>query len=297
MSISLEAGKVIAVVGESGSGKTTVARLLAKIITANSGELLLDGAPVARRRSRGYASQVQMVFQDPFASLNPVHRVRYHLVRPLKIHHLAGADVDAAVADLLRRVALTPSDQFIDKFPHELSGGQRQRVAIARTLAVQPRVLLADEPVSMLDVSVRLGVLNLLADLRDRDGWQSSTSHTTSLRRATSPTASSSCTPVKLSSRRQARASRTNRRTPTRSSYCQPRLIPTAPAVRAWPVVERRRACSPRPAAAASIRDARMPWRSARARRRPRSTWLQVIRPRAGFMSLRPNAMRRMRSP
>lgn len=170
VSISLESGKVIAVVGESGSGKTTVARLLAKIITADSGQLLLDGEPAPRRRSRSYASQVQMVFQDPFASLNPVHRIRYHLARPLRIHHLAGSDIDAAISDLLQRVALAPPGQFVDKFPHELSGGQRQRVAIARTLAVRPRVLLADEPVSMLDVSVRLGLLNLLADLRDRDG-------------------------------------------------------------------------------------------------------------------------------
>jgi peptide/nickel transport system ATP-binding protein len=169
VSISLDAGQVIAVVGESGSGKTTVARMLARILTPDSGQLLLDGAAVRGRRTRKYASQVQMVFQDPFASLNPVHRVRYHLVRPLRIHHIADHGVDAAVADLLQRVALTPPGQFADKFPHELSGGQRQRVAIARTLAVRPRVLLADEPVSMLDVSVRLGVLNLLADLRDRE--------------------------------------------------------------------------------------------------------------------------------
>ena len=169
VSISLAAGQVVAVVGESGSGKTTVARLLARIITPDSGRLLLDGEAVPRRRSRKYASQVQMVFQDPFASLNPVHRIRYHLVRPLRIHHIADQDIDTAVDELLRRVALSPPSQFVDKFPHELSGGQRQRVAIARTLAVRPRVLLADEPVSMLDVSVRLGVLNLLADLRDRE--------------------------------------------------------------------------------------------------------------------------------
>jgi peptide/nickel transport system ATP-binding protein len=110
-----------------------------------------------------------MVFQDPFASLNPVHRVRHHLVRPLEIHHMAKGDIDGAVAELLRRVALKPPDHFAGKFPHELSGGQRQRVAIARALAVRPRVLIADEPVSMLDVSIRLGVLNLLADLRDRE--------------------------------------------------------------------------------------------------------------------------------
>jgi peptide/nickel transport system ATP-binding protein len=169
VSISLSAGTVTALVGESGSGKTTVVRMLARIVAPDTGSVLLDGERVPPGRPRSYARQVQMVFQDPFASLNVVHRVRHHLVRPLEIHHLGGGDVDSAVADLLHRVALNPAAQFVDKFPHELSGGQRQRVAIARTLAVQPRVLLADEPVSMLDVSIRLGVLNLLADLRDRE--------------------------------------------------------------------------------------------------------------------------------
>jgi peptide/nickel transport system ATP-binding protein len=169
VTVHLEPGRVTALVGESGAGKTTVARLLARIITPDAGEVLLDGRPAPPGRPRSYAAQVQMVFQDPFASLNPVHRVRHHLVRPLQIHHMANGDPDAAVADLLRRVALKPPEHFANKFPHELSGGQRQRVAIARGLAVRPRVLIADEPVSMLDVSIRLGVLNLLADLRDRE--------------------------------------------------------------------------------------------------------------------------------
>jgi peptide/nickel transport system ATP-binding protein len=169
VSVRLDAGKVTAVVGESGAGKTTVARLLARIIKPDAGEVLLDGRPAPKGRPRSYAAQVQMVFQDPFASLNPVHRVRHHLVRPLQIHHMANGNVDTTVAELLRRVALKPPDNFTGKFPHELSGGQRQRVAIARALAVRPRVLIADEPVSMLDVSIRLGVLNLLADLRDKE--------------------------------------------------------------------------------------------------------------------------------
>jgi peptide/nickel transport system ATP-binding protein len=169
VTVSLDAGKVTALVGESGAGKTTVARMLAKIIKPDAGEVLLDGRPAPAGRPRSYAAQVQMIFQDPFASLNPVHRIRHHLARPLEIHHMAGGNVDAAVADLLHRVALKPAESFMNKFPYELSGGQRQRVAIARALAVRPRVLLADEPVSMLDVSIRLGVLNLLADLRDRE--------------------------------------------------------------------------------------------------------------------------------
>jgi peptide/nickel transport system ATP-binding protein len=169
VSVSLGQREVTAFVGESGAGKTTVARILAQIIKPDKGTVLLDGKPVPPGRPRSYARQVQMVFQDPFASLNPVHRVRHDLERPLKIHHLANGSSDRAVSDLLRRVALRPPDQFADKFPHELSGGQRQRVSIARALAVKPRVLIADEPVSMLDVSIRLGVLNLLADLRDRE--------------------------------------------------------------------------------------------------------------------------------
>ena len=170
VSLALPRSAVTAVVGESGSGKSTLARMLARIITPTSGELLLDGqqVPTGQRKRQEYARRVQLVLQDPFASLNPVHSIRYHLARPLKIHHMTDGDLDGAMDQLLRRVALDPPGRFIDKYPHELSGGQRQRVAIARALAVQPDVLLADEPVSMLDVSIRLGVLNLLADLREK---------------------------------------------------------------------------------------------------------------------------------
>src|SRR5579864_8644403 len=170
VTVRLDAGKVTALVGESGAGKTTVARMLAKIIKPDAGEVLLDGKPAPSGRPRSYAAQVQMIFQDPFASLNPVHRIRHHLMRPLQIHHMTEGNVDKAIGELLDRVALKPAENFTNKFPYELSGGQRQRVAIARALAVRPRVLLADEPVSMLDVSIRLGVLNLLGTLRDRDG-------------------------------------------------------------------------------------------------------------------------------
>src|SRR5207253_9292139 len=141
VSVRLDAGKVTAVVGESGAGKTTVARLLARIIKPDAGPVLLDGRPAPSGRPRSYAAQVQMVFQDPFASLNPVHKIRHHLARPLQIHKFVTGNVDAAVGELLRRVALKPAEQFAGKFPHELSGGQRQRVAIARALAVRPRVL------------------------------------------------------------------------------------------------------------------------------------------------------------
>ena len=144
--------------------------MLARLIPPTSGQVLLDGRPMpaSSRGRRAYTRDVQMVLQDPFSSLNPVHDIYYHLARPLIVHGTArhGRALDEAVADLLTRVALTPPEMFMRKYPHELSGGQRQRVAIARALAARPRVLLADEPVSMLDVSIRLGVLNLLADLR-----------------------------------------------------------------------------------------------------------------------------------
>ena len=174
LDLALRRGRVTALVGESGSGKSTVARLLAQLYTRTSGDIRLHGESVNVHRGkafRRYAGQVQLTFQDPFASLNPTHTVRYHLTRALRIHGKAGwsaADLDAALATLLGRVSLTPAEGYLKKYPHELSGGQRQRVAIARALAADPDVLLADEPVSMLDVSIRLGVLNLLRDLKER---------------------------------------------------------------------------------------------------------------------------------
>jgi peptide/nickel transport system ATP-binding protein len=169
VSLDLYAGKVTAIVGESGSGKSTVARLLARLYPPTSGSIELDGRTVnlRRRARRDYARQVQMILQDPFSSLNPVHTVEYHLERPLRIHGHASSSKEARaqVRSLLEEVKLTPPGRVAASFPHELSGGQRQRVAIARALAPRPSVMLADEPVSMLDVSIRLGILNLLAEL------------------------------------------------------------------------------------------------------------------------------------
>jgi len=169
--LSLYKGAVVALVGESGSGKSTVARMLAGQEKPTAGAITLDGQPVnpsSIGAFRQYKSEVQYVFQDPFGSLNPVHTVGYHLTRPIRLHQGSGIDVKQRVTALLEQVRLTPAVQFVGKYPHELSGGQRQRVSFARALAAQPNVLLADEPVSMLDVSIRLEMLNLLDDLRKR---------------------------------------------------------------------------------------------------------------------------------
>ncbi|MFB8247273.1 ABC transporter ATP-binding protein [Streptomyces sp. NPDC055952] len=175
LDLALPAGQVTALVGESGSGKSTVARLLAGLEPASAGTISLHGNPLRMkgyRAFRAYCADVQLILQDPFASLNPVHSIRYHLTRALRIHRgtLRGTALEDALAELLADVQLTPADRYLDKYPHELSGGQRQRVAIARALAARPSVLLADEPVSMLDVSIRLGVLNLLRRLTDTRG-------------------------------------------------------------------------------------------------------------------------------
>ena len=173
VSLQLHRSAVVALVGESGSGKSTVAKLLAGQEAPTSGRILLDGrsvAPSAGRAFRRYKRDVQLLFQDPFASLNPVHKVHYPLERAVRLHRagLRRAGVAAELTRLLEEVRLTPPEHFLGRYPHELSGGQRQRVAIARALAVKPRVLLADEPVSMLDVSIRLEVLDVIDQLRKR---------------------------------------------------------------------------------------------------------------------------------
>jgi oligopeptide/dipeptide ABC transporter ATP-binding protein len=171
VSFTLVPGRTVALVGESGSGKSTVARMIARLEKPTSGQIVAtapDGRTVDKRH---YRDHVQMVFQDPFASLNPFHTIEHHLARPLRLHGRAKSreEVDALVEQLLERVNLSPAAGVVNRRPHELSGGQRQRVAIARALAPGAQVLIADEPVSMLDVSIRLGVLNLLARLQRED--------------------------------------------------------------------------------------------------------------------------------
>ncbi|GAA1643331.1 ATP-binding cassette domain-containing protein [Microbacterium flavum] len=167
-------GEIVALVGESGSGKSTLARCLARLEQPTDGTFLFEGRDILRaerhRASRAYRSAVQMIFQDPFGSLNPVHRVGHFLERPLRVHGAVSGRqaLEDAKRRLMAKVDLPA--EFLDRYPHELSGGQRQRIAIARALAVGPRLILADEPTSMLDVSVRIGVLNLMRSLCEQQG-------------------------------------------------------------------------------------------------------------------------------
>jgi peptide/nickel transport system ATP-binding protein len=174
VSFSIGEREIVALAGESGSGKSTIARLLARIYEPTAGTITFDGQDVARMRSRRdqlrYASAVPMVFQDPFASINPVFRVSHGILRSLKLHRtdLSAEDRRAEAARIFEVVGLKPD--MLERFPYELSGGQRQRVGFAQALAMKPRLILADEPVSMLDVSIRIGLLNLMAKLRDEEG-------------------------------------------------------------------------------------------------------------------------------
>ncbi len=173
VSLRLVQGRALALVGESGSGKSTCARMVARAFPPTRGAIRFKGEDISQfrgHRLQQYRAQVQMVFQDPFGSLNPTQSIGYHLERPIRLHRpdLRGKEVLAECLALLEQVGLKPAMEYYKRRPHELSGGQRQRVAIARALSVHPQVLLADEPTSMLDVSVRLGILNLLEDLKQQ---------------------------------------------------------------------------------------------------------------------------------
>ena len=164
VSLQVAAGTSVGLVGESGSGKSTILRALTGLVGSWSGHMEVDGETLGKRRSLAFYNKVQMVFQDPYASLHPRHSVDQVLSETLALHKLR--DVDRRIVSLLDDVGL--GRQFRFRYPHQLSGGQRQRVAIARALAAEPSILLLDEPTSALDVSVQAEILNLLSDLREQ---------------------------------------------------------------------------------------------------------------------------------
>lgn len=176
INMKLYKGRSMAVVGESGSGKSTCAKILSLMYPPTQGKIKYRGEEFKGNQSRKnlmeYRSTVQMIFQDPFGSLNPTHTIFYHIARPLLLHKKVKSkkELPARVYELLETVGLTPVEETAKKYPHQLSGGQRQRVNIARNLAVGAQVVLADEPTSMLDVSIRMGVLNLMSDMKNDMG-------------------------------------------------------------------------------------------------------------------------------
>ncbi|MCE2570076.1 ABC transporter ATP-binding protein [Motilimonas eburnea] len=173
VSFNLYKGRALAIVGESGSGKSTSAKIIAKMYSRTAGTVKYHGRDIdefnQKQSLMEYRESVQMIFQDPFGSLNPTHTIFHHLARPLLLHKKVSskAELPERIYALLERVGLTPAKETAEKFPHQLSGGQRQRVNIARNLAVEAEIILADEPTSMLDVSIRLGVLNLMEDMKN----------------------------------------------------------------------------------------------------------------------------------
>ncbi len=176
--VNLQIGvrEIVALAGESGSGKSTIARLLAGIYQPTSGAIYFGGRSLSQLKSRAdilaYRSDVPMVFQDPFSSINPVFKISHGVLRSLKLHRseLSKTERLEEARRVLEIVGLTPADEIMHRYPHELSGGQRQRVGFAQALAMRPKLILADEPVSMLDVSIRIGLLNLMQRLRDEQG-------------------------------------------------------------------------------------------------------------------------------
>jgi len=172
ISFDLHRGEVLGLVGESGSGKTTVGRLLSLLERPTEGSILFEGLDIKNLRGsklKAFRRNVQMIFQDPYESLDPRFTVHDAILEPLMIHRVGSSKWERkrVILDALDHVGVRPPEDYVNRYPHELSGGQRQRVSIARAICLSPKLVVADEPVSMLDTSVRAGVLNLMLDLRD----------------------------------------------------------------------------------------------------------------------------------
>ena len=169
VSLHVHSGETLGLAGESGSGKTTLGRLILRLLTPTSGSVRFEGRDILRLSvadMRELRREMQIVFQDPFASLNPRKSVRHILGRPFVLHGTPSAQIDEKVAELLEAVGLTPASTYVDRYPHEFSGGQRQRIGLARAIALHPKFVVADEPVSSLDLSIRAQVLELMKKLQ-----------------------------------------------------------------------------------------------------------------------------------
>jgi peptide/nickel transport system ATP-binding protein len=171
VTFEIKKGEIFGLIGESGSGKTTTGKLVMKLIDPTDGRMLFDGEDVTvleREATKAYRRKVQMIFQDPYASMNPRFKIRDVLTEPLIIHKIKGSrdERDAMIAKALFEVKMTPPEEYMARYPHMLSGGQRQRVATARTLILNPKMLVADEPVSMIDLSTRAEVLHMMKEVQ-----------------------------------------------------------------------------------------------------------------------------------
>ncbi len=175
INFTIPRGSIFGIVGESGSGKTTAGRVVLRLVEPTSGSIYFNGEDITKfdtEKMKGLRREMQLIFQDPFESLNPRMTIYEAVVEPLEIHKIGNSNEERRklVSEALEEVQLIPPEDFLFRFPHELSGGQRQRVAIARALILRPKFIVADEPVSMLDVSIRTEVLNLMLDLQEKFG-------------------------------------------------------------------------------------------------------------------------------